>query len=71
MFTTDPELIILGGGISRNSALIPNLRKRIDARLKKTGLEDYKYELTACEFLDDANLVGAVYAYKLKYERTI
>ncbi len=67
MFTTDPELIILGGGISRNEKIIPNIEKRINKRLKDFEIEGYKYSITACEFLDDANLVGAVYAHKLKY----
>lgn len=63
MFTTDPDLIILGGGVSRFEPLVMNVKKRIDSRLLKTGLKDYHYEITPCEFLDDANLIGAVYAH--------
>lgn len=63
MFTTDPDLIILGGGVSRFEPLVMNVKKRIDSRLLKTGLKDYRYEITPCEFLDDANLIGAVYAH--------
>lgn len=63
MFTTDPDLIILGGGVSRFEPLVMNVKKRIDSRLLKMGLKDYRYEITPCEFLDDANLIGAVYAH--------
>lgn len=67
MFTTDPEVIILGGGVTQHKPLISELKKRIDEKLEKTRLYDYKYDLTTCEFLNDANLVGAVYAYNVKY----
>ena len=70
MFTTDPERIILGGGVTQYEPLIPNLKKRLDARIEKVGLKDYAYDLTACAFLNDANLVGAVYHFTLQNERT-
>ena len=67
MFTTDPDVIILGGGVTQYEPLVDNLKKRINARLKKIGLDDYQYEITTCEFLSDANLIGAVYAHLDKY----
>lgn len=67
MFTTDPDVIILGGGVTQHPGLVGNLEKRIDARLKENKLERYQYTLTTCKYLNDANLVGAVYAYKLQH----
>lgn len=67
MFTTDPDRIILGGGVTQHKPLLGELKKRIDERLEKAGLSSYEYELKSCKYLNDANLVGAVYAHKLKY----
>lgn len=67
MFTSDPDVIILGGGVTQHKELVENIEKRIDARLKRSNLESYQYEITTCKYLNDANLVGAVYAYTLQH----
>lgn len=67
MFTTDPETIILGGGVTQHKPLVGTLKKYLDKRLKDSGLESYNYDLQSCTFLNDANLVGAVYAHLNQY----
>ena len=62
-FTTDPSMIVLGGGVSQHKDLIPELNKRIKSRLKAAGLESLNVNLQACHYLADANLVGAVAAF--------
>lgn len=69
MFTTDPEVIILGGGVTMHEPLVPNLENRIDDRLEKTGLKDYKYRLEVCEFKNYANLIGAIYDFMIKNDK--
>lgn len=62
-FTTDPSMIVLGGGVSQHEDLIPELSKRINQRLEEALLDGFKINLKACHFLNDANLVGAVAAF--------
>lgn len=62
-FTTDPSMIVLGGGVSQHKDLIPELSKRVNQRLKEALLDGFKINLKACHFLNDANLVGAVAAF--------
>lgn len=62
-FTSDPSMIVLGGGVSQHKELIPELDKRISERLKSNDLESVKINLEACHYLNDANLVGAVAAF--------
>lgn len=63
LFTTDPDVVIIGGGVSKKEDLVENLEKRIDARLKRQNLGDYQYSLRSCEFHNDANLLGAIYSF--------
>lgn len=62
-FTTDPSMIVLGGGISAEKDLIPELNKRIAERLKESSLETMDINLKACHFLHNANLVGAIASF--------
>lgn len=63
-FTTDPSAIVLGGGVSQHKDLIPELTKRLDTMLMKNDLESVKINLKACHFMNDANLIGAIAAFK-------
>lgn len=68
-----PELIGIGGGVSNNQELLPNLEQAVDTLLQEeNGLlaifktlftsqkELPKPELTLCKYKNDANLLGAV-----------
>lgn len=63
LFTTDPQAVILGGGVSQKEDLVENIQVRIDQRLEKQNLQNYRYELRTCHFHNDANLLGAVYRF--------
>ncbi|HAJ53508.1 MAG TPA: ROK family protein, partial [Lactobacillus sp.] len=55
----DPELIVLGGGISQRPALADELSKRLFEQLKKEGVEEIMPSVKCCYFHNDANLIGA------------
>lgn len=55
----DPELIVLGGGISGQPALADELSKRLFEQLKKEGIEEIMPSIKCCSFHNDANLIGA------------
>ncbi|UPU40041.1 ROK family protein [Erysipelothrix sp. Poltava] len=46
-FTLDPDCIVLGGGVSKYSELIPELNRRIKNLLKAAQLEDLNINLKA------------------------
>ncbi|BCA84649.1 N-acetylmannosamine kinase [Enterococcus saigonensis] len=55
----DPEIIIIGGGISVRPDVIENIKRRIFDLLKAEGVESIMPEVVACKFKNDANLIGA------------
>lgn len=78
-----PEFIGLGGGISNNPELLPNLNKRITELLvsQKPKIDIYRsllkkeHELLVpnikiCHFKKDANLIGAALHYQETYSRS-
>ena len=67
--TLDPEKIVIGGGISRNPLFMEALKKEYAVAcegLKMFGMPET--ELVPCRFTSDANLIGAVYNWKLQHE---
>jgi predicted NBD/HSP70 family sugar kinase len=59
----DPEVILIGGGISARKDLIDNINLKLDAILAKVGLAKIKPNIDACKFRQNANLLGAVYGF--------
>lgn len=60
----DPELIVLGGGISRRPDLAVELSTRLFNSLKKEGIEAIMPTIKCCKFQNDANLIGAALHFK-------
>lgn len=65
--TLDPELIILGGGVSRQTELAQEIASRLKKLLEEELVEEIMPQIRCCEFQNDANLIGAA----LNFERTI
>ena len=63
----DPELIAIGGGISRQERLVPDIQKAIDAFGENLGMPAPKVKVVPCKFLSDANLYGAMYNYLIHH----
>ena len=55
----DPEIIMVGGGISARPELITALQDKLQALLTKYGVPEIMPEIKACHFQNDANLIGA------------
>lgn len=57
----DPEVIVIGGGISARDNLIDGINEKLDNILAKVDLAKIKPEIIACRYRQNANLLGAVY----------
>ncbi|MBO0453908.1 ROK family protein [Candidatus Enterococcus murrayae] len=55
----DPELIVLGGGISKRPELAEELSKRLLEQLEAEGVGEIMPTIKCCKFHNDANLIGA------------
>lgn len=58
-FSLDPEVIVLGGGVSAKKGLLDEINTRMSEKLKKFGLNDFVPKIVTCHYKNDANLVGA------------
>ena len=63
----DPQKFAIGGGISVQPTFIEHIRKHIDELANDTDLYFPKPEIVACQFLNDANLIGALQCYLEKF----
>lgn len=59
----DLEKIAIGGGISEQSILIDRIRSQLDAFYAACPYRVFPARITACHYLSDANLIGALYGY--------
>lgn len=63
-----PDRIVLGGGLSRVERLLPDLRNEVRAVCSACGIADsMRAELCRSEYLDEGNLLGAMYNYIQQY----
>ncbi|MGX7417916.1 ROK family protein [Carnobacterium gallinarum] len=63
-FTLDPEMIVIGGGISEKSELFTEINQRIEARFVEKEINDFLPTIVPCKYKNDANLIGAVAVFK-------
>jgi beta-glucoside kinase len=61
----DPEIILIGGGISGNSFLIPQLEKKIEQIAMNIPSTVRLPHVTCCRFGNESNLIGACYNWLL------
>ncbi|MGG5341867.1 ROK family protein [Enterococcus sp. AZ192] len=59
----DSGRVVLGGGVSKNERLLPNIQRHLTRILLEHAVTDMDYELVTCKFGNDANLIGAVYHF--------
>jgi glucokinase len=60
-YTFDPELIILGGAISERADILERLNEKMSEILKDIPDAKVTPKISKCAFLNDANLIGALY----------
>ncbi|WP_334331817.1 ROK family protein [Companilactobacillus sp. HBUAS59544] len=58
-YSFDPELIVLGGAVSNNPHLIPEVNKEIEKIRKVVKIASIKPKIVPCQYTDEANLRGA------------
>ncbi|AVP48984.1 ROK family protein [Williamsoniiplasma luminosum] len=57
-FIIDPDLILIGGAISKNILFINLVNKELKTLYKKIGLEP-QFLIKSCKYYNDSNLIGA------------
>ena len=62
-YVFDPEIIIIGGAISKRNDLIENVYKYVDEYIKKLQVPKIRPIIKVCKFGNDSNLIGAVYHF--------
>lgn len=66
--TVDPEIILIGGAISKNSEVIAEVNQRLKQLILEKGAEGLAPVVKPCKFFNQANLLGAVYQFMLENE---
>jgi predicted NBD/HSP70 family sugar kinase len=64
----DPEVILIGGGISAREDLIDKINGKLDCIMESINLAKIKPNIDACHFRQNANLLGAVYGFMKEYD---
>lgn len=62
----DPDVILIGGGISAQPAFFEGINRYVE-QLKKVTKVYRHLKLDVCKFRNDSNLLGALYHFKQKY----
>ena len=62
----NPDVILIGGGISAQPDFIPSIQKYADKMARITRMYD-KLVIKPCLYGNDSNLIGALYNYIQKY----
>src|SRR5690625_5500564 len=63
-YTYDPELILIGGGISVREDLLERLTKEMEAIISLVDVATVIPKVEKCYFKANANLIGAAYHYR-------
>ena len=62
-YSYDPEVIIIGGGISVRDDMIDEINQRLDIIIDKVKPARIKPVVKKCAFANDANIIGAIYHF--------
>lgn len=68
-FAFDPEVIIIGGGVSAKKGLLQEVDQRLKKMLADQALNDFIPLIKLCDYRNDANLVGAAANFQAFYPR--
>lgn len=68
-FAFDPEVIIIGGGVSAKNGLLEEVNQRLKKMLADQALNDFVPLIKLCDYRNDANLVGAAANFQALYPR--
>ena len=68
-FAFDPEVIIIGGGVSAKNGLLEEVNQRLKKMLADQALNDFVPLIKLCDYRNDANLVGTAANFQALYPR--
>lgn len=63
----DPEMVILGGGISARPELAEELSTRLSSLLEKKNIGSIMPKIVSCQYQNNANLIGAALNFQNSY----
>ena len=58
-YSFDPDVFLIGGGISNNPMLLKGIEKGLDAVMQRVPIAEVRPTVKVCKFHADANLIGA------------
>ncbi|WP_208560943.1 ROK family protein [Marinilactibacillus kalidii] len=67
-YSFDPEVLLLGGGVSNKPDLIEKINEEMDDLFGRLRVPPYRPKVELCQFKNDANLIGAVYHFLHTHE---
>ncbi|MBW9298518.1 ROK family protein [Lactococcus raffinolactis] len=70
-YAFDPECIVIGGGVSQAEWLIPELEKELQKMLNKFRIAPFLPVIKACQYRNDANLVGAAVDFQQTFKAKV
>lgn len=62
----DPEVVLIGGGVSAREEFVDGIRRYVDEIRKSTPVLN-SLNIEPCKFRNDSNLLGAFYNFTVKY----
>ena len=62
----DPDIILLGGGISAQPAFVEGVKRYVE-KLKSISMITNFIKVDVCKFGNDSNLLGALYSFRQMY----
>ncbi|MQS75679.1 ROK family protein [Companilactobacillus halodurans] len=68
-YSFDPELIVLGGAVSNNPHLLPEVDKEIEKIRRIVKIASIKPKVVNCKYTDEANLRGAAVDFYQTYSK--
>ena len=66
-YAIDPDVVLLGGGVSARPDIVPKVQAHVDAILEKEEMAHIRPIVRACEAGNDANLLGAAAFFRQVY----
>ncbi|MGN0154278.1 MAG: ROK family protein [Lachnospiraceae bacterium] len=63
----DPEVILIGGGISAEPEFIAGIKRYVD-KLREISIIYKELKIDVCKYRNDSNLLGALYNFKQLYQ---
>lgn len=70
-YAFDPVCIVIGGGVSQAEWLIPELEKELQKMLNKFRIAPFLPVIKACQYRNDANLVGAAVDFQQTFKAKV